>query len=119
MNIVNLTQHNATAEQIAEGVFEPDCKQAVKDLLTFNDIPTEGELEARAKMLVYFAQEQAADAAMIGGAPYLMHPLEVKLKEAGIQPLYSFTARESVESVDVDGNVIKTAVFRHKGFVRV
>ena len=55
--------------------------------------------------------------AMIGGAPYLMAELEKELWHLGIEPVYAFTKRESVESVDENGNVTKTAVFKHAGFV--
>ena len=37
--------------------------------------------------------------------------------EAGIKPLYAFSVRESVESTEPDGSVIKRNVFRHMGFV--
>ena len=55
--------------------------------------------------------------AMIGGAPYLMSELEKELWYRGIEPVYAFTKRESVESVDENGNVTKTAIFKHAGFV--
>lgn len=54
---------------------------------------------------------------MIGGAPYLMPILEKALAKYGIQILYSFTKRETVEKTDENGNVVKTAIFRHVGFV--
>jgi hypothetical protein len=54
---------------------------------------------------------------MIGGAPYLMAPLEVALRAHGITPLYAFSVRESVEQTQPDGSVRKIAVFRHGGFV--
>ena len=55
--------------------------------------------------------------AMIGGAPYLMSELEKELWYRGIEPVYSFSRRESVESTDAEGNVTKTSVFKHIGFV--
>ena len=55
--------------------------------------------------------------AMIGGAPYLMAELEKELWYRGIEPVYAFTKRESVETTDENGNVTKTAVFKHAGFV--
>lgn len=36
--------------------------------------------------------------------------------EVKVYPVYSFTERESVEEVQVDGSVIKKSVFKHKGF---
>lgn len=55
--------------------------------------------------------------AMIGGAPYLMAPLEAELKKLGIEPVYAFSERVSEETVQADGTVVKTNVFKHVGFV--
>jgi len=119
MRIVNLTQHVATKEQIVDGVFEPVAKEQVKDLLTFAHIPTPEELADRAELLATVAWENGAEAAMIGGAPYLMAPLERALVEHGIDPCYAFTERRSTEVMDPDtGEVRKTQIFVHTGFVR-
>ena len=118
--IVNLTQHNPTPEQIRKGVENLDERhEEIKELLTFDEIPTKEELEDRAKRLARIVLEEGVyDAAMIGGAPYFMSYLEKALKEAGIQPLYSFTRRE-VEEVKDGDKVIKKSVFKHIGFVEV
>ena len=55
--------------------------------------------------------------AMIGGAPWMMSALEGALLDAGVQPVYAFSVRESVEQVQPDGSVRKVNVFRHVGFV--
>jgi len=117
--ILNLTQHSPSAEQVEAGVFEPPqaMKEEVKNLLTFTDLPTAGEIGERASHLAALAAEQGARAAMIGGAPYLMGPLETALKARGITPLFAFTVRESREEVLPDGSTRKVAVFRHLGFV--
>ena len=54
---------------------------------------------------------------MIGGAPFLMSPLESALLNNGIEPVYAFSTRESVEKKLPDGSVQKTNIFKHKGFV--
>ena len=54
---------------------------------------------------------------MVGGAPYLMGPLCAALKEYGLEPVFAFTERVSVDEVQPDGSVRKTAVFRHSGWV--
>lgn len=113
--ILNLTQHPATPEQIAAGVIEPANKDAVRRLLTFDEIPSRADIAARAAALAEIADGH--DAAMIGGAPYLMGALEDALKKKGVAPLYSFTRREVVEKTASDGSVVKTAVFRHAGFI--
>ena len=46
-----------------------------------------------------------------------MSELEKELWYRGIEPVYSFSRRESVESTDAEGNVTKTSVFKHIGFV--
>lgn len=61
--------------------------------------------------------EEGAESAMIGGAPFLMAPLEGALRTRGVIPLYAFSVRESVEEALPDGSVRKTQVFRHAGFV--
>ena len=117
--IINLTQHQATAAQAAEGVFEPKDKTAVQQLLTFEDLPTKEDIVARAEALADIAKAENAENAMIGGAPYLMGALENALKGRGIQPLYAFSVRESIEEHLPTGEVIKKNVFRHLGFVEV
>lgn len=120
MMIVNLTQHVATAGQVAEGVISlpPREDQELKKLLTFNTLPTRDEVAARAAAIAALAAESGVAAAMIGGAPYLMAPLEKALQERGIAPLFAYSERRSVETTDpTTGGVTKTAVFVHLGFV--
>ncbi|HEY5383565.1 MAG TPA: hypothetical protein VIJ88_03365 [Candidatus Paceibacterota bacterium] len=115
--ILNLTQHAATAEQIAAGVVEPADKIVVQALLTFEELPTAGEIKRRARSLSEFAATSGCKTAMIGGAPFFMGPLEYALATAGIKALYAFSRRETVEEKLPDGGVKKTQVFRHAGFV--
>jgi len=115
--IINMTQHNATPEQIEAGVVEPEVKARVQSLLTFDDPPTPGEIIRRATELADIAAECGAEAAMIGGAPYLMSELERQLLFRRVNPLYAFSRRESVDQTQPDGSVRKVAVFRHLGFV--
>lgn len=77
MKILNLTQHAATPEQIAAGVFEPQDKEAVRELLTFETLPTKEEIHSRAVKLTIEALEHDVKAAMIGGAGYLMSELAI------------------------------------------
>lgn len=117
MNILNLTQHTSTIEQVSEAVFEPSEKGVVQTLLTFNTIPTKEELETAARTLAGIATEEGAKYAMIGGAPFFMAPLEAALRTVGIVPIYAFSVRESIDQPQEDGSIKKVAVFRHKGFV--
>ena len=125
--IYNLTMHVATQAQLDAGVVEPSDsdKKGIIDLLTFDALPTRGEIRYRADRLANIVANQCDSEgdyvlfsdAMIGGAPYLMASLEYVLGEACIKPLYAFSVRESVESTEPDGSVVKRNVFRHMGFV--
>jgi len=117
MKILNLTQHNATPEQVSQGVVEPKDKAQVQALLTFDELPTAEEIRRRAEALAEIAAAEGAEAAMIGGAPYLMADLEAALQARGIRPVYAFSRREVVETQMPDGTVVKKTVFRHLGFV--
>jgi len=129
MAILNLTTHKATQDQINDGVINlsGDYLLALQDALIFETLPGEGEINDRAKYIAALAADCAsaedrgdlkgfALKAMIGGAPFFMSALERALKDVGIQPIYSFSVRESTEKM-VDGKTVKTNVFKHIGFV--
>ena len=118
-DVVNLTQHPATAEQVVAGVVEPENKAAVQAALTFDAIPSGEEMAQRANFLAAIAKESGCTKAMIGGAPFFMSALESALKDVGIVPLYAFSVRDSREEPDGNGGVRKVAVFKHVGFVEV
>lgn len=126
--IFNLTQHSATPDQIAEGVFETEEgsfeRGCLSRLLTFKaqDLVLGNAQEiisTRADALAVFAsafQEEGGEV-MIGGMSALMSPLEDALRARGLVPVYSVTDRVSVD-VHVDGKVEKTkVVFKHIGFI--
>lgn len=119
LGVINLTQHAATSEQVEAGVVEPAEKGAVQAALTFDAIPTASEMAERAAVIARIAVDSGCNKAMIGGAPFFMSALEKALLSANIQPIYAFSVRESVERIDGEGNVIKTNVFKHVGFVKV
>ncbi len=123
--ILNLTQHASTPEQ---GVTDlgGDLLVTLRKALTFDALPTMGDILDRAAIVAELAclARQAAAVkdgqtvyAMIGGAPYLMAPLERELHMVGITPVYAFSTRESTEQTQPDGSVRKVNVFRHAGFV--
>jgi hypothetical protein len=136
MKILNLTQHTATPEQRLAGVIDlPEQAAAeLRQLLTFSVSGPDGlvsaedayaKVLARADQIVELVVVPAIErdpeitAAMIGGAPYLMAPLERALMEIGVTPVYALSDRVSVEETQPDGTVRKVAVFRHAGFVAV
>jgi hypothetical protein len=128
--ILNLTQHSATAEQITDGVFDPNAEDRayISGLLTFEQAPTKDDVRKRAKVLAQFAfdlcEEKLEESpgatvehVMIGGAPYLMGPLERELEALRLVPVYAFSQRRSVDVPQPDGSVRKVTEFRHAGFV--
>ena len=121
--ILNLTQHPATKEQKTYGVkdIEGELLDTLKRLLTFEELPSRNEITQRALQIAALATTettgQLGKVAMIGGAGYLLPELTMMLKAAGFTVLQSFTKREVVESTSPTGEVVKTAVFRHIGFV--
>jgi hypothetical protein len=120
MGILNLTQHPATAEQIAAGVVDqPEpSRDTIRALLTFTTLPSNKTLRDRAATLADYARESGHRSAMIGGAPYLMRPLEEALLQAQIRPLYAWSPPPTISEVlQPDGSVRKVSVFRHGGFV--
>lgn len=123
--IINLTQHPATADQLAAGVADlpADQRAILAKALTFESLPTRGEIVAAAGIIAGLAASAGPaphilpDAAMIGGAMWLMAPLAAAVEARGIEALFAFSQRESVDELQADGSVRKTAIFRHVGFV--
>ena len=119
--ILNLTQHNATTDQLEAGVVElpVETKNMLKSLLDFQEIPSYEGILTRAIAICAIAKEHDVSEVMIGGAPFLMGALEATLKDNGITPLYAFSKRVVTETTQEDGTVVKTAEFKHVGFVEV
>jgi hypothetical protein len=127
--VINLTQHPATPEQITAGVIDlpAEVKEVLVELLTFRDLPIAQEIISRAQDIAELAamnglggddgDDPLPNQAMIGGALWLMAPLESALRANGIEPVYAFSIRETQEHRQADGSIKKVAVFRHAGFV--
>jgi hypothetical protein len=99
-----------------------EANHALVELLTFDRIPTSLEILERARRIAHLARVVLGDPtdddqAMIGGAPFLLGPLEYCLREQGIFPLYAFSVRESEEVPGEGGTVKKVSFFKHRGFV--
>lgn len=134
MRILNLTKEVATQKQIQEGVIEPReyFKEKICKLLTFNNIPTEEELNERAYRLSSIVvnydinvtdddtdndDELHPDAVMLSGAPFFMSTLERWCESRGLKVFYASTVRGSTEKTFEDGGVFNTYATIHKGFV--
>lgn len=119
MRILNLTQHRATSDQTAQGVVDIDNLKVLSDLLTFEELPTTGEIRHRVTKIVdEFIIGEDYDAFMIGGAPFMMTEMEDQLAEHG-KVLYAFSQRVSIDEALPNGSVVKRQVFKHLGFVEV
>ena len=129
MMIINLTQHPATADQVAVGVVDLPAEEFsnLRSVLTFATLPTGEEILERAALIAELAcynglsgdegDSPMPQQAMIGGAMWLMAPLAAELRQRGIEPVFAFSVRETDEQVQPDGSVRKVAIFRHAGFV--
>lgn len=87
MEILNLTEYPATKEQEAQGVVNlpPLEREALKSLLAFNAMPSEELIRTVAGQVAAFAHSNGYGAAMIGGAPFLIAPLEAYLHAFGLK----------------------------------
>lgn len=126
-HIFNLTQHQATPEQIAQGLVEPDAetKKEIQDLLTFTAADIQADKVAeRAEALVELLQEHWNVSAncrfdkrvLIGGLPAMMRPLVNILENKNYIPMFAHSDRVSVDQPQADGSVKKVAVFQHQFF---
>ena len=117
--ILNLTQDNATPDQVAAGVVEPENKQELQELLTFEEIPLidYNEIEERAYAIADIAEQEGYDKVMIGGESYLMSALENALESKGITPMYAYSERISTPVVQEDGSVKNQVESRFEGFI--
>jgi hypothetical protein len=117
--ITNLTQHQATPDQKKAGVVDlSDASKAdAIKWMTFGECPVGREIDVTVDKLIDIARDAGNLHVMIGGAPFLMGPLERGLIDRGFVPLYSFTKRVTEEVPQDDGTVVKKAVFKHESFV--
>jgi hypothetical protein len=93
-------------------------KAVLAELLTFHSIPRIEDIDQRARGIASLAKVSGYSHVMIGGAPYLMGPLEAALRARELTPVYSFSVRSSEEQLQADGTVRKVNVFKHGGFVQ-
>ena len=127
MAILNLTQHNATDDQINAGINDlpVDFQTTLKGLLAFPTQYTRADLEYRALQIHELIRDMcgehfgappkhALDGVMIGGMPSFMPVLEATLVSKGIRVGYACTERQSIDK-EIDGKVVKTAIFVHAG----
>jgi hypothetical protein len=113
--IINLTQHAATPEQAGVVDLPEQRQKALQNYLTCNTLPDRAEIVERCGYIAALAS--GWDAALIGGAPWMMAELERALRAVDVEPVYAFSVRESTEVTDASGSVRKVSAFRHVGFI--
>ncbi len=115
--IINLTMHSPTPAQEEDGLISlpREKAQELHSLLLFTEKPSEWVIKRRAEEIARLAV--GYERALIGGAPYLASALEAALRASGVKPVYAFTARNVIETVNQDGSITKTSVFDHIGWV--
>lgn len=115
----------------------------LKQVLTVVGLPTADVLDEKVDLLVKMLEDEYSQAntwcthtyvnyndvedipyittitksVMLGGYFPLVIKLTETLKSKGWKVVFSHTERQSVESVNDAGEVVKTAVFKHVGFV--
>lgn len=122
--MLNITQHVATPVQVSQGVVEPslEFKTELQKLITFDRSVIEQPeiIGVRSQAVVQLIKTHYPNTqrVMVGGALFMMPSLVNELKEAGIEPLFAYSDRVSVDVQNPDGTVSKTVKFEHLGFVR-
>lgn len=122
--LLNCTKHMADDVIIGEGYkglsftiidLNPRDRERVLELQDFNSgIPECGDIRRRAEAIADIAVGYGLKYAWVGGAGYLMPPLESALKRRGITPVYSWSKRDYMETVDSDG-VRRLEMYREHG----
>lgn len=91
MQILNLTQHTTTPEQIEAGVVDvaPEHKAKLQSLLNFT--PKRSDMVWRANAIAEIAMSYNCQKALIGGAPWHMNELAqaLVLCPDNIQPVFT------------------------------
>ena len=95
--IYNFSPHESTQEQLEAGLVEPYQinKEYLRDLHTFNKIPTCDTLMDRAIELAKVVDAFQFKHILIGGAPFFMPYLTKCLKEKNCAVYFDFSRRES------------------------
>lgn len=125
MIYVNLTQHKPTEEQLSDGMFTPPEHSRIKELLNVtygtSDEDYQDNLDRQAKEILTIVEDmpvtwQVPVSYVVGGHPSLVSRLAELLTRHGYRVVVSFSDRVSVETMNDNGEVVKTSVFKHIGF---
>lgn len=124
--MINLTQHEGTIDQLEDGLVDLGEKayEQVKDLLTMEvEDLTREDVWARAeqlRLLALYERHKTGDSqVMIGGAGWIMLPLQMVLEEVGFEVFFATSNRVSEEVHMEDGSVRKVNVFKHVKFLKM
>jgi hypothetical protein len=120
--ILNFTKSDPTIEERAAGVGQ--TSQRIRDMLTFETIPTLDDVKERAAALRMWVESQviqnnltAPVQVMIAEPVYLMSSLERELMDYGFVPVYSYGLTSGIEELNEEGYVGTFVRYRHSGFI--
>lgn len=116
MPILNLTSADATPEQAADGVCEPDDRAYVRATLAPDHRLGHRDRSLRATALALVAKQAGATHAMIEDGP-LTPDLDAALMAVGITPLRSYMVRDPIPVRQPDGSERWTMETRHVGWI--
>lgn len=118
---LNVSNHNMTADQIAEVVkYGMEVMELPENIKT-----TWGQLDPTSIPYIVndiwsyvtglMKESVKIEAALVAGQPGAVYQLTQNLVKEGIKVFYAHTKRVSVEK-EVNGEIVKTNVFKHEGF---
>lgn len=112
----SLNEEQRVAAQSQFGVTEfieltPELKPV------WGQVPAEPEsISNHIEPVVKWALDQEPEVALVQGDFGATYEVVTRLKEKGVMVVYATTKRESVETTNPQGEVVKTSVFKHVRF---
>lgn len=117
-NFVSYMAHSLTEDQImaAQALVPEGCVIEEKSPVQINPEWGKEDIENLAKAEFERIKLKDPKYVLLAGEPSLTFALVQMCKEANITALCATTKRESIETTQPDGSVVKTNVFRHVRF---
>lgn len=122
MKLYNISNHVLTSEQVEDSM----KRLAVQEIIELpEDIKKEfgnvtpDKINDIAKKIIDFVTKDNRNEEVIvhlAGQPALVVLLVNCFASINIKTIYSFSERKSVETINGDGTVVKTNVFKHQGW---
>ena len=119
MTIINLTQHDATQDQLDAGVVNliGEAAYKLKQAYRFNYVPSAEEKNRRVREIVQIAIDCKAEKALLDGPAWLTSALERELAVHEISAVYSFSMYPIIMTMEGDGTLVKRQRIKHMTFI--